>query len=153
MKKYLLLVTCLLVLIAPALLAAETGDMDRLLAMLRTQKKEVIEKNLDLTEKEKKEFWPLYEEYNNKIGAIDERNVKLVGKYVAAFESMSEKQANALLEDLLDSEKENTKLKRSYVRKFRKVLPPKKVVEYFYLESKLDSIRKIEVYAALPLVY
>ena len=153
MRKYLLLVTCLLVLIAPALLAAETGDMDRLLAMLRTQKKEVIEKNLDLTEKEKKEFWPLYEEYNNKIGAIDERNVKLVGKYVAAFESMSEKQANALLEDLLDSEKENTKLKRSYVRKFRKVLSPKKVVEYFYLESKLDSIRKIEVYAALPLVY
>ena len=153
MKKYLLLVTCLLVLIAPALLAAETGDLDRLLAMLRTQKKEVIEKNLDLTEKEKKEFWPLYEEYNSKIGAIDERNVKLVGKYVAAFESMSEKQANALLEDLLDSEKENTKLKRSYVRKFRKVLPPKKVVEYFYLESKLDAVRKIEVYAALPLVY
>ena len=153
MRKYLLLVTCLLVLIAPALYAEEASEMDRLLSMLRTQKKEVIEKNLDLTEKEKKEFWPLYEEYNNKIGAIDERNVKLVGKYVAAFESMSEKQANALLEDLLDSEKENTKLKRSYVRKFRKVLPPKKVVEYFYLESKLDSIRKIEVYAALPLVY
>ena len=153
MRKYLLLVTCLLVLIAPALYAEEASEMDRLLSMLRTQKKEVIEKNLDLTEKEKKEFWPLYEEYNNKIGAIDERNVKLVAKYVAAFESMSEKQANALLEDLLDSEKENTKLKRSYVRKFRKVLPPKKVVEYFYLESKLDAVRKIEVYAALPLVY
>ncbi len=153
MKKYMLLVTGLLFLIAPALFAEMPSDLDRLLAALKTQKKEIIAKNMVLTEKEQEDFWPLYKEYQKKAGAIDEHMVKLLDRYITADESISEKLANELLEETLKAEKDRLKLRKTYARKFREVLPPKKAVRYFYLESKLVAIKKVEYYAVLPLIY
>lgn len=142
-----------MLLIASTLFAEGSSDTDRLLSMLKSQKKEVIAKNMVLTEKEQKEFWPLFEEYQNELRTMDERALKLVMEYIAASGSMTEQKANEFLEALLNGDKEKAALKRAYVQKFRKVLPPKKTIRYFFLESKLDSVKRLEVFAALPLVY
>ncbi len=153
MKKYMLLVTGLLILISPALFAETSSELDRLLAALKTQKKEIIAKNMVLTGKEQEDFWPLYEEYQSKTGAIDDQIVKLLDRYITASESMSEKLANELLDGILKAEKDRLKLKKTYARKFREVLPPKKVVRYFFLESKLVAIKGVEFFTVLPLIY
>jgi anion-transporting ArsA/GET3 family ATPase len=142
-----------LLLIAPALFAEMPSDLNRLLAALKTQKKEIIAKNMVLTDKEQKDFWPLYEEYQRKTGAIDKHLVKLLDRYITADESISEKLANELLDETLKAEKDRLKLKKTYARKFREVLQPKKVVKYFFLESKLEAIKGIEFYTVLPLIY
>ena len=47
--------------------------------------------------------------------------------------------------------KHTTKLQEKYAKKFRKVLPEKKVLRYFQIENKLDLIIDSELSAAIPL--
>ena len=153
MKKLIVLLIGLLVLISTPLFAEGTAEMNRLLSMLKTQKKEVVAKNIELTQKEQKDFWPLYDKYQRQLSAVDDHLAGLINDYITASGSTSEKQASELLKGYLDAEKERLRLKTSYMRMFRRILPPKKMVEYFYLESKLEAIKKIEVAVALPLTY
>lgn len=153
MKKYIVFVICLVFLIPTVLFAEEATNIDSLLLLMKFQKEEVVAKNMELTETEQRDFWQLYEEYQGKLREVDDRLVGILTRYIEASESMMEQRANELLQGYLDAEKERLRLKESYVEKFNEILPPKKVVRYFYLESKLEALKSVSFSAALPLIY
>jgi hypothetical protein len=153
MKRYILLVSGLLLLLSPVVFAEGTLDIDKILSVINTKKKEVVAKSLVLTEKEKKAFWPLYDEYQKHLGAIEDQAVKLIEEYVAASQTMKDRQAIKILDGILDNEAKRITLDKSYAGKFRKILPVKKVIEYFYLEAKLEAMKRLQIAASLPLVY
>jgi hypothetical protein len=57
-----------------------------------------------------------------------------------------------MLDDYLDIQKKKIALKKKYVKKFKKVLTPKKLVQYYQTENKLDTIIMMELAAEVPLV-
>jgi hypothetical protein len=46
---------------------------------------------------------------------------------------------------------DENKLKRKYVKRFMKVLPAKKVLRYYQIENKLDTIINMDLAATIPL--
>lgn len=77
---------------------------------------------LQFTEEEKQNFWPLFEQFKK-----DEQTLKDQFKPDQRFELMSDAQAEAFILKSLDHEEELIELKRQYVKKLMKVIPVRKV--------------------------
>ena len=68
------------------------------------------------------------------------------------FESMSDQQAEQLAKDAFDLEEKRLKLKRTWFKKFAKVIPTKMAAQLFQLENQLNAVLDLRVAAALPLI-
>jgi hypothetical protein len=146
-----------LIMLALLLLPVHTmaADDDRELAReaIHANKKLVIAANMHLNANEKEGFWAVYEDYQQDLGKILERTVALIEDYAINFETLSDKKAKELLNSHLKIEADTVKLKKSYLRKFQKVLPAQKVVRYYQLENKIEAIIDYELVDKIPLAH
>ena len=65
---------------------------------------------------------------------------------------MTDQQATALAEKVFDLEKKRTDLKRTWFKKFSKVVPAKKAAQFFQIENQLNAALDLQLAAALPLI-
>ncbi len=114
----------------------------------------MVESNMELTESEAKAFWPVYEEYQKDLAAINQRIVKLIESYAADYNSntLTDEKAKKLIDELVAVEQAEAGLKASYVPKLSKVLPLKKVARYMQVENKVRALVKYELAGTIPLV-
>ena len=127
-------------------------NMEIVKEKIRTDKKLFIATNMQLTESEAKAFWPVYEAYQAELGKLRGREIKLIEKFAANYETMSDDVAKNLLEDSLSIDSGHLKLRQSYLAKFRGVLPDTKMARYYQLESKIDAVLEYELARRIPLV-
>ena len=127
-------------------------NMDIVKEKVRTDKKLFIATNMQLTESEAKTFWPVYEVYQSKLEALVDRKAKLIGKFAANYETLSDGTAKSLLDNDLSIDSDYQKLRQSYLPKFRGVLPDKKVARFYQLESKINAVVEFEIARRIPLV-
>jgi hypothetical protein len=154
----LLFVTALMVVIAafpmPALTQDKPADnMQILREKIKADKKLIVAANMDLTESEAKGFWPIYEQYQNDLMAINQRIINLIKSYAADYRAntLSDEKAKKLIDEFLAIEKSEAELKATYVPRLSKVLPPKKVMRYVQVENKIRAIVKYDLAAQVPL--
>jgi hypothetical protein len=127
-------------------------NMDIVKEKVRTDKKLFIATNMQLTESEAKTFWPIYEVYQSKLEALVDRKGKLIEKFAANFETLSDDTAKSLLDNDLSIDSDYQRLRQSYLPKFRGVLPDKKVARFYQLESKIHAVVEFELARIIPLV-
>jgi hypothetical protein len=127
-------------------------NMEIVKEKIRTDKKLFVATNMQLTESEANAFWPVYESYQAELGKLRDREIKLIEKFAAKYETMSDDAAKNLLEDSLSIDLDHQKLRQSYLAKFRGVLPDTKVARYYQLESKIDAVMEYELARRIPLV-
>ena len=155
----ILSVTALMVVIAafptPALTQGTSADnMQILREKVKADKKLLVATNMDLTESEAKGFWPVYEQYQKDLDAINQRIIKLIESYASDYRAgtLTDEKAKKLIDELVAVEQAEAGLKTSSVPKLRKVLPEKKVARYLQLENKIRAGVKYEVAGGVPLV-
>ena len=119
---------------------------------IKTDKKLFIAQNMNLTESEAKVFWPVYEDYQKELGKLVEKTVKLIDNYASNYQTMTEEAAKELINGYLAIEGERLTLMKSFLPKFRKVLPEKKVARYYQLENKIDAVVNYGLAKQIPLV-
>ena len=140
-----------------ALAAAQDKPADNMQIMrekVKADKKLMVAANMQLTESEAKGFWPVYEEYQKDLAAINQRTVKLIESYAADYRTntLSDEKAKKLVDELVAIEQAEAGLKASYVPKLSKVLPMKKVARYLQVENKVRAMVKYELAGNIPLV-
>ena len=131
------------------------ANMEILKEKLKADKKLLIAGNMDLTDAEAKQFWPLYDAYQKDLEGINKQLVQTIKEYSDAFNkgTISNDTAKKLLNEALTVEEQEVKLKRSSAEKLGKVLPETKVARYIQLETKIRSLIKFEMAQQIPLVY
>ena len=129
-------------------------NMQILREKLKADKKLVVAANMDLTESEAKGFWPVYEQYQKDLVAINQRIIKLVESYAADYRAntLTDEKAKKLTDEFVAIELAESNLKTSSVPKLRKVLPEKKVARYLQIENKIRAVVKYELAEKVPLV-
>ncbi len=132
--------------------AARAAETDLGRAMVQVERKRMIELNMGLTMEEAKEFWPLYRQYEVEIGKLYDRQIQLIKNYVTEYDGLDDERSIELLREAQDIQREELKIRKKYVKRFKKVLPPKKVVRYYQIENKLDAIIDFELAAEIPLI-
>jgi hypothetical protein len=150
-----IMVAVLVALGIPA--AAQDKPADNMQIMrdkIKADKKLVVASNMELTEAEAKAFWPVYDQYQKDLMAINERIAKMIKSYADAYnaKSMTDDGAKKLTDEFVAIEKAEAAMKESYVPKLSKVLPPKKVGRYLQIENKIRALVKYELAGEIPLV-
>lgn len=130
--------------------------MDILKEKIKADKKLLVATNMNLTDAEAKNFWPLYEGYQKELEQINQRVLTAIKGYADAYNAgkgeISNDAAKKLLAEALSVEESELKLRQSYSAKLSKVLPTTKVVRYLQIENKIRAIVKFELAAQIPLV-
>ena len=129
-------------------------NMQIVLDKLKADKKLVVATNMELTESEAKAFWPVYEEYQKELTALNQRIGKLIASYAADYNAntLTDEKAKKLTDELVAIGKAEGALPASFVPKLNKVLPPKKVVRYLQIENKIRALIKYSLAEEVPLV-
>lgn len=101
-------------------------------------------KNLRLDKKTEAQFAPVLKAYLDERKAAGDIYDDVKDKYKAAEKAgtLTDNQANQLLEAKIKSEEQELVVRRKYTAEFKKVLKPKKV--YYALDLANDSMSKIE---------
>jgi len=150
---FIVLVAMLTVFIVPSMAQEKPADnMQLVREKIQTDKKLFIAQNMNLTESEAKVFWPVYEDYQKELGKLLDKTAKLIDNYAANYQTMTEEAAKGLIDGYLAIETERVTFMKSFLPKFRKVLPEKKVARYYQLENKINAVVKYELAKLIPLV-
>ncbi|MBL9136142.1 MAG: hypothetical protein JNK85_09755 [Verrucomicrobiales bacterium] len=121
-------------------------------ADLKTEKTLIIAQNIDFTADEAAEFWPLHSEYNVALNRLLDERLVILGEYVSTYQNMSDREATNLARQVFDLEAKRVKLKRTWFKKFSKVIPAKKAAQFFQIENQLNAALDLQLAAALPLI-
>ena len=119
---------------------------------LKTQKTLIIAQNIQFTDDEAAEFWPLHSQYNLELNKLLDERLALLNEYVGVYKTMTDQQATALASKVFSWEEKRTKLKRTWFKKFSKVVPAKKAAQFFQIENQINAALDLQVAASLPLI-
>lgn len=128
-------------------------NMQILLEKVKADKKLVVAANMDLTEAEGKNFWPIYDAYQKDLQAINERLGKTILAYADAYNknNLSDELANRLMSAALAIEQDEVNLRKTYSEKLARVLPAKKVARYLQIENKIRAAIRYDMAVGIPL--
>jgi predicted outer membrane protein len=141
---------------APLAMAQDkpADNMQILRDKLKADKKLVVATNMELTESEAKNFWPIYDEYQKELQKINRRIVALLESYAADFrsKSLTDEKAKKLIDEATAIEQAEVNLKSTFAPKLSKALPSIKVARYLQIENKIRAIVKYDLAQGVPLV-
>jgi hypothetical protein len=153
MNRILIAFTAGMLLLAGDGFAAEaTGSIEVLRSLAETERKAIVADNMSFTSEEAAAFWPVYNEYREESRKVGDIRVKVIRDLAAEFDTLDDDRAEEMLREVLDFQADRVKLRKSYVRKFNKVIPAKKTVRFFQINSKLDTIIDFALAKEIPLV-
>lgn len=151
--RSMLVCIALVAFVSPVMAEDKTAENAQILIeRVRADKKLLVTENMQLTEKEAKAFWPVYETYQSELFLLRIRTLNLIKDYVASYEKMNDSTAKKLLDESLTIESLRLKLIKAYLPQFRKVLPETKVVRYYQIENKINAMLYYELSTSIPLV-
>ncbi len=125
--------------------AKELVDIERDMALIE---------NLDLTKAESEEFWPLYDEYRQKIRSIRSRKISLIEEYAERYRAgnVNDEFAERAIKDALDIQLKTVKTRQKYWKKFRRIVPATKAARFYQLENRMDTEIDFVLAGGIPLV-
>lgn len=151
MKKLILLIT--VIVFSTASYAQQANDyMEVTRAALKTEKKAMIAEVMTLSPEESEPFWELYNEFQGKLYTTNTKYLKIINEFAENYENMSSDKANELMTRLFAYDGEILKLKKTYFKKFQKILSPEKTLMYFQAENKIQILVDFELSSLIPLL-
>jgi Spy/CpxP family protein refolding chaperone len=145
---------------APVASAALSGDVTDLQAMqkaVQADKKAYVASVLALTPDEARRFWPIYDQYQRDLDAINrKRNVALEG-LIGLDKPVSDLYAKQLATELIAADEAEVKARRKMQNKLIQnkllsPLPAKKAARYLQLESQIRAVQFYGIAQEFPLI-
>lgn len=127
-------------------------DIELLRKDIRSQKKQVIAANMNLTDKEAEQFWPIYDQYTAELVTINNKKYDAIKQYAQNYGSLTDAQALELTKQVLQVDESVAQLRQKYVPIFGKVLSGKKTALFFQLDHRLVLLIDLQLASAVPLV-
>jgi len=119
---------------------------------LRSQKKQIVAANMNLTDKEAEQFWPIFEKYTDELMAINNKKYAALKEYAQSYDSLTDQQAEKLTRDALDVDQSVAQLRVRYIPIFEKAISPKKTAAFIQLDRRLVLLIDMQLSSSVPLV-
>ena len=130
------------------------SSMDVLRQQLDVDKKGIVDANLILTESQAAAFWPIYEEYQKELEAIDARVVKLVNDYVDNYKNgtITDAIARRMIGEATALDEAEVALRKKTLMKLDGVVPAIEAARYLQIENKIRAVVRFDLSERIPLV-
>jgi vacuolar-type H+-ATPase subunit D/Vma8 len=120
--------------------------------VLNTEKKAAVAEAMQLSEEVSAPFWELYNEYQLNLGKVQNERIALIKDFAKNYESLTDEKADELWNGILSYQQDLLKLKKSYYKKFKKIIPSGQAAKYFQIENKIEALINAELAAQIPLM-
>ncbi len=121
-------------------------------ADIKADRNAFMAEEMKLTGQESEAFWPIYREYRAEMDKVTDRIVKLIFEYSDLYPDVPEERADQMLKDYTKVESEVLSIKRKYLKKLGKVLPPSKVFRFAQLDNRYDLGMRLSLAAWIPVM-
>jgi aminopeptidase N len=128
------------------------ADEQIILSQIMTDKRAVYVQALQLTDDESRAFWPVYDEYEARVKKIDDRFIRLVNDYAAKYSTMTDADAQQMLDAKMKLDRDRMDLQQAYTRKIARAVPAIKALRYAQVESRIDNELQRKVMRLVPIV-
>lgn len=141
MKTRILTIALLLSVVAWA-----QPDRERMrMSMEKVEAKKIayITDRLDLSPKQAQTFWPVYNEYNDKVNAARKEQLESIrpkGDEKKRFEDLSDKEIDEMMQMRFKMERKELDLKMEYHERFKDVLEIRQVAELYRAEHEFKRV-------------
>jgi Spy/CpxP family protein refolding chaperone len=118
----------------------------------RTDKRGLVERNMQLTAEEARTFWPLYDAYQKDLDKIVQRQNRALLDYINTESSLTDGNAIRIARDYTAADMEEIKLRDKTLRKMAAALPPRKAVRFMQIENKIRTLQRYDIAEQMTLV-
>jgi hypothetical protein len=137
---------------APSFAQSATDELELVRVIIQAERKAVVATNMSLSDAESEAFWPVYNEFETAVRSVNDKRVKILTELARNFETLTDEQATDLLEQSFKFKQERVKVRKSYMKKFGKVLSGKQLARFYQIDGKIDTIIDFDIARAVPLV-
>lgn len=127
-------------------------DIQMLRSDLRSQKKQIIAQNMQLTDAQAVKFWPVYDAYTQETTRLGDTRSALIKEYAESYDTMTDMQADSLLNRYAALDESTAHLHQEWIDKFRKVLTGKQTALFFQLDRRIALAFDLQLASAIPMV-
>ena len=120
--------------------------------LINDQRNTALAFNMSFTQEEKEAFWPLYRKYRGAMSKVGDKRLDVIVDYVENYDAMTQKKARELLDRSFINDEQALKIKRTYAKKFRRILSDIKVTRLMQMESRMDAAVLLKFAEGIPLM-
>ena len=125
--------------------------VDLLRKDIKSQKKQIIAENMDLSDAEAEKFWPVYDQYAAELSKIYDVKIALLKDYADNYSSMTGEQAESYIRKRAEVEQSIMQLRLKYMPAFRKVLSGRETALFYQLDWRLGLAIDVQL-IQVPLI-
>lgn len=159
MTRILRALACAALAFLPAVLQAQPAARPpeaemtsaQLLALIQSDRKGLVSRNMPLTPEESKKFWPIYEALQKELARPEQDRLRAVLDYVNTGAQVTGANAQRLAQIVLDAEQDEARIRRKYFERLLKALPADKAARYMQIENKIRAVQAYEAARVMPL--
>lgn len=157
MKSLLIAAALILPFAAMPAAAQEQPDLHASIVqaydLVRDGTRQIMQDELLLSAQEETKFWPLYEKYMADLKEVEDRYLDLLKAFLQRYDRgiLNDEDAGKIIDAGLRIQEDRQKVRRRYLREFRKILPEIKVLRFFQLENKVQAEVDSVLAVAIPL--
>lgn len=126
-------------------------NLQLLKSNVRSQKKQVVAANMDLTDVEAEKFWPVYDRYATDLAKVYDTKIALLEEYLDNYQTMSGDQAETYLRRRAAVEEDLMQVRLKYLPEFRKVLTGRQTALFYQIDWRLDLMINLQL-AQAPVI-
>lgn len=127
-------------------------DVNLLRKNLRSQRKQLIAANLQLSDAEAAKFWPVYDQYVTELMAINDKKFAVIQDYADNWGKLTDQQSLMLIRQWTDFDMQISQLRQKYVPIVAKALGGKKTATFMQLDRRIAMMVELQVASQMPLV-
>jgi hypothetical protein len=102
-------------------------------------------RTLELNSREAREFWPVYDDFQNRRNELIRERHQLSRSFAVNYDNMTAREAGEAADQYINLQVRETDLAVEFHEKFKKVLPPGKVMRFYQAENefRMQLLRRI----------
>ncbi len=127
-------------------------DIQLLREDIRSQKKQIVAANLQLSDAEATKFWPVYDAYTQETIKIGDQRYALIKEYAQTYDTMTDVQAKSLIKRWAAVDQQFVSLRTQWMPKFEAVVPGKKAALFFQLDRRVALLIDLQLASMIPMV-
>lgn len=131
--------------------ALSDADIQMLRKNFRSQKKQIVAANMELTDAEAEKFWPVYDRYTADLAKINDTKAVLIKDYLQNSTTMNGEQAESYIRKRAAVEDSIMQLRLKYIPAFRRVLSGRQTALFFQIDWRFGLLVDLQL-AQMPLL-
>jgi hypothetical protein len=116
------------------------------------EKREIVKQNMNLPENEAKDFWAVYDKYEDSRKELGKDRINTITDYVQSANNMTDAKADDFALKMLSNQTKFVDILSTAYSQMKAVVSQTKAFQFIEIELYLDTVLKLKVMEEIPFV-